>query len=125
MSTSNWIWSQQYGDYYCVTYNEFREYYHVLIKLEAHRIPLIQTEQPVYHWAKQQAQAETPEVPPRRDSGNQYDGSNVAQMPEPGVNSRIRFGKTYPIEQNVKVKDIGHIHPSHVGKLLQYWKDED
>ncbi|KAH6865211.1 hypothetical protein BKA58DRAFT_322449 [Alternaria rosae] len=250
MSTSNWIWSQQYGDYYCVTYDEFQ--------------------QPVYHWAKQQAQAETPEVPPRRDSGNQYDGSNdvramrgfIQGTPHTGwydnldssycmktgseayqffvvgrvfamlyteaagetsqanpyddaytlvrfgervytnirrfvvlkvrsgfvkacgigtysnrgarkggcrpsehaivylqgtdpascylegeresgmtkeaieiipvdrsiklrSNSRIRFGKTYPIEQNVKVKDIGHIHPSHVGKLLQYWKDED
>lgn len=35
--------------------------------------------------------------------------------------SRIRFGKTYPIEKNVKVKDIGQVHPSHLGKLLQYW----
>jgi len=40
-------------------------------------------------------------------------------------NSRIRFGKTYPIEKNVKVKDIGQVHPGHIGKLLQYWKDED
>jgi len=40
-------------------------------------------------------------------------------------NSRIRFGKTYPIEKNVKVKDIGKVHPGHIGKLLQYWKDED
>jgi hypothetical protein len=40
-------------------------------------------------------------------------------------NSRIRFGKTYPIEQNVKVKDIGQVQPSHIGRLLQYWYDED
>jgi hypothetical protein len=39
--------------------------------------------------------------------------------------SRIRFGKTYPIEKNVKVKDIGRVHPSHKSKLLQYWTDED
>jgi hypothetical protein len=40
-------------------------------------------------------------------------------------NSRIRFGKTYPIEKNVKVKDIGQVHPSHVGRLLQYWNEEE
>jgi hypothetical protein len=38
--------------------------------------------------------------------------------------SRIRFGKTYPIEKNVKVKDIGQVHPGHVSKLLQYWSDK-
>jgi hypothetical protein len=38
--------------------------------------------------------------------------------------SRIRFGKTYPIEKNVKVKDIGQVHPSHTGKLVQYWTDQ-
>ncbi|RYN75555.1 hypothetical protein AA0117_g6212 [Alternaria alternata] len=37
--------------------------------------------------------------------------------------SRIRFGKTYPIEKNVKVKDIGMVHPNHLGKLSQYWTD--
>ncbi|CAN9173373.1 unnamed protein product [Alternaria sp. RS040] len=37
--------------------------------------------------------------------------------------SRIRFGKTYPIEKNVKIKDIGQVHPGHVGKLLRYWSD--
>jgi hypothetical protein len=37
--------------------------------------------------------------------------------------SRIRFDKTYPIEKNVKVKDIGKVHPGHVGKLLRYWSD--
>ncbi|KAH8634485.1 hypothetical protein IG631_09885 [Alternaria alternata] len=39
--------------------------------------------------------------------------------------SRIRFGKTYPIEMNVKVKDIGRVHPYHLTKLVQYWTDED
>ena len=40
-------------------------------------------------------------------------------------NSHIRFGKTYPIEKNVKVKEVGQVHPAHIGRLLQYWKDED
>ena len=35
--------------------------------------------------------------------------------------SRIRFGKTYPIEKNVKVKDIGQVNPNHLSKLFQYW----
>jgi hypothetical protein len=38
--------------------------------------------------------------------------------------SRIRFGKTYPIEMNVKVKDIGRVHPGQLSTLLQYWNDE-
>ncbi|KAH9861395.1 hypothetical protein J1614_011141 [Plenodomus biglobosus] len=46
--------------------------------------------------------------------------ANTALRPE----SRIRFGKTYPIEMNVKVKDIGQVHPEHRSKLLQYWIDE-
>ncbi|RYN42241.1 hypothetical protein AA0114_g10562 [Alternaria tenuissima] len=37
--------------------------------------------------------------------------------------SRIRFSKIYPIEKNVKVKNIGQVHPQHLGKLLQYWSD--
>jgi hypothetical protein len=37
--------------------------------------------------------------------------------------SRIRFGKMYPIEKNVKVKDIGLVHQNYLGKLLQYWAD--
>ena len=38
--------------------------------------------------------------------------------------SRLRLGKTYPIEWNVKVKDIGQVHPEHVSKLLMYWRNE-
>ncbi|CAN9175411.1 unnamed protein product [Alternaria alternata] len=37
--------------------------------------------------------------------------------------SRIWFGKTYPIEKNVKAKDVGQVHPGHVGKLVKYWND--
>jgi hypothetical protein len=39
--------------------------------------------------------------------------------------SRIRFGKTYPIQMNVKVKDIGKVHESHISKLLRYWIEEN
>lgn len=38
--------------------------------------------------------------------------------------SRIRFGKVYPIEMNVKVKDIGRVSPDHLSKLRQYREDE-
>jgi hypothetical protein len=38
--------------------------------------------------------------------------------------SRLRFGKTFPIEWNVKVKDIGRIAPSDMSKLIGYWKEE-
>ncbi|KAJ4374888.1 hypothetical protein N0V83_001966 [Neocucurbitaria cava] len=37
--------------------------------------------------------------------------------------SRIRFSKTYPIEMNVKVKDIGRVAPGQLSTLLQYWSD--
>ncbi|CAN9477597.1 unnamed protein product [Alternaria alternata] len=228
MSTSNWIWSDQYQDYYYVTYDEYNN--------------------PIYHWSKQI------ETRPRQDSGSQQShASNMAQMPNPAPQqfraltgaiqgtpqtgwydlldssyrmrtgaeapsdqaytvvrfnervhtnirrfvvlqdnhgfvyacpigtyagrgtlkkgcfpwehaivylsgtdpetcylpgeyesgmvkkpieivpvdssitlrseSRIRFGKTYPIEKNVKVKDIGMVHPNHLGKLFQYWTD--
>jgi hypothetical protein len=39
--------------------------------------------------------------------------------------SRLRFGKSYPVEWNVKVKDIGKVHPAHISKLLQYYKEEE
>lgn len=39
--------------------------------------------------------------------------------------SRLRFGKVYPIEWNVKVKDIGMIVPEDLSKLILYWKEED
>ncbi|KAJ4311103.1 hypothetical protein N0V94_008119 [Neodidymelliopsis sp. IMI 364377] len=37
--------------------------------------------------------------------------------------SRIRFSKTFPIEMNIKVKDIGRVHPEHISKLLEYWNE--
>ncbi|KAH7112799.1 hypothetical protein B0J11DRAFT_541935 [Dendryphion nanum] len=36
--------------------------------------------------------------------------------------SRIRFGKTYPVEWNVKVKDIGQVLKKHMRLLYKYWK---
>ncbi|KAF2267705.1 hypothetical protein CC78DRAFT_565900 [Lojkania enalia] len=39
--------------------------------------------------------------------------------------SRLRLGKTYSIEWNVKVKDIGRVIPEHMSRLVRYWKDED
>ncbi|KAI8937920.1 hypothetical protein NX059_005602 [Plenodomus lindquistii] len=38
--------------------------------------------------------------------------------------SRIRFSKTYPIEMNVKIKDIGRVNPAYLSLLLQYWREE-
>lgn len=38
--------------------------------------------------------------------------------------SRIRFSKTYPIEMNVKVKEIGRVHPGQLSTLIRYWKEE-
>ncbi|OAG17351.1 hypothetical protein CC77DRAFT_287849 [Alternaria alternata] len=46
--------------------------------------------------------------------------SSVRIRPE----SRIRLRKTYPIEKNVKVKDIGRVHPNHLGMLLEYWSNQ-
>lgn len=39
--------------------------------------------------------------------------------------SRIRFGKAYSIEWNVKVKDIGKVVPRDMSKLLAYYEEED
>lgn len=45
---------------------------------------------------------------------------------EPGLtlppSCRLRFGKTYPVEWNVKVKDIGKVAPEHLTKLVEYWR---
>ncbi|PVI03968.1 hypothetical protein DM02DRAFT_651991 [Periconia macrospinosa] len=37
--------------------------------------------------------------------------------------SRLNLGKSYPIEGNAKVKDIGQVHPEHLSKLLYYWSE--
>ena len=39
--------------------------------------------------------------------------------------SRIRFGKVYPIEMNVKVKDIGRVRDDQISTLLSYWLQEE
>ena len=36
--------------------------------------------------------------------------------------SRIDFGKTYPIQHNVKVKHVGSVAPQDFHKLIQYWR---
>lgn len=37
--------------------------------------------------------------------------------------SRVRFGKTYPVEWNVKVKDIGKVATRHMTRLNMYWRE--
>jgi hypothetical protein len=49
--------------------------------------------------------------------------SNPADHMDPA--SRLRFSKTFPVEWNVKVKDIGLVHPEHMSKLVRYWREED
>lgn len=38
--------------------------------------------------------------------------------------SRLQFGKVYPIEMNVKVKDIGDVVPVDLSKLATYYAEE-
>ncbi|KAF1848718.1 uncharacterized protein K460DRAFT_403990 [Cucurbitaria berberidis CBS 394.84] len=40
------------------------------------------------------------------------------------VASRINFGTHYPVEYNVKVKDLGYVDPKMLPKLLNYWRWE-
>ncbi|KAH7378342.1 hypothetical protein BKA66DRAFT_149712 [Pyrenochaeta sp. MPI-SDFR-AT-0127] len=37
------------------------------------------------------------------------------------IASRIFFGIYHPIQYNVKVKDLGYVHPEHLVKLIGYW----
>ncbi|OAG03166.1 uncharacterized protein CC84DRAFT_1261782 [Paraphaeosphaeria sporulosa] len=39
--------------------------------------------------------------------------------------SRLHYGKVYPIEMNVKVKDIGDVIPEQHSLLLRYYREED
>ena len=39
--------------------------------------------------------------------------------------SRLHYGKVYPIEMNVKVKDIGDVDPTQISLLLQYYREEN
>ena len=36
--------------------------------------------------------------------------------------SRINLGKTYPVEWNTKVKEIGRLEKSSLVKMIAYWK---
>lgn len=38
--------------------------------------------------------------------------------------SRVRFGKAYPVEMNVKVRDIGNVIPDDLSKLIAYYREE-
>lgn len=65
------------------------------------------------------------------EQGNGMDKDAIEIVPAPRGDSsmdpasRLRFGKTYPIEWNVKVKDIGQVHPRHMSRLIRYWKLEE
>jgi hypothetical protein len=39
--------------------------------------------------------------------------------------SRLHYGKPYPIEMNVKVKDIGNVDPQDLSNLLRYYREEN
>jgi hypothetical protein len=38
--------------------------------------------------------------------------------------SRLHYAKAYPIEKNVKVKEIGNVIPEDLPKLIQYYREE-
>jgi hypothetical protein len=38
--------------------------------------------------------------------------------------SRIYFGIHHPIQYNVKVKDLGYVHPDDTARFLGYWAME-
>jgi hypothetical protein len=39
--------------------------------------------------------------------------------------SRIYFGIHHPIQYNVKVKDLGYVHPDQIATFLGYWRMEN
>jgi aconitase A len=39
--------------------------------------------------------------------------------------SRIYFGIHHPIQYNVKVKELGYVHPGHLVNLKKYWALEN
>ena len=36
--------------------------------------------------------------------------------------SRVHLGKTYPMEHNIKVEEVGTVDPTHWKRLSAYWK---
>jgi hypothetical protein len=91
-SNLNWTWSDQYQNYYYITWDAYRECSKLQYVGESYGRPLTVLERPVYCWYNQ-TQAATGQTAPfvldmrsRHDSGNQLDyGPNMAQMPEPGM----------------------------------------
>lgn len=55
----------------------------------------------------------------------------IAIMPAAGVSqtmsaaSRLRYAKIYPIEMNVKARDIGDVVPEDLWKLTSYYRTEN
>ncbi|KAI4622179.1 hypothetical protein J4E83_004919 [Alternaria metachromatica] len=39
--------------------------------------------------------------------------------------SRIYFAIHHPIQYNVKVKNLGHVHPDYLPTFLGYWNQEN
>jgi hypothetical protein len=42
-----------------------------------------------------------------------------------GAASRLHYSKAYPVEMNVKVKDIGDVDPQDLSNLLRYYREEN
>jgi hypothetical protein len=41
------------------------------------------------------------------------------------IASRLHYSKAWPVEMNVKVKDIGDVDPVDLGNLLRYYQEEN
>jgi len=39
--------------------------------------------------------------------------------------SRLHYAKVWPIETNVKARDIGDVHPEHLSDLIRNYKEEN
>lgn len=39
--------------------------------------------------------------------------------------SRLNFAKVYPIEMNVKVKDLGNVVPNDLANLIKFYREEN
>jgi hypothetical protein len=46
-------------------------------------------------------------------------------VPPLSVASRIYFGIHHATQHNVKVKDIGQVHPHHIRNLLSHWNAQN
>lgn len=48
-----------------------------------------------------------------------------ARVPPLSSALRIFFGIDHPIQYNVKVKDLGYVHPEYLINLIRYWNMEN